>query len=68
MDKKLAFIGCGNIASAMIRGVVGSGVVAAENVMAADPCGERPQKLAQELGIRPETNNRKAVDLSLIHI
>jgi pyrroline-5-carboxylate reductase len=36
MDKTITFIGCGNIASAMIRGIVKGNVVPAGNITASD--------------------------------
>ena len=33
MDKKIAFLGCGNMASAMIGGILESKMISAQNIM-----------------------------------
>ena len=33
---KLGFIGCGNMATAMIKGIIGNGIVAKEDIIGAD--------------------------------
>lgn len=51
MDKKIGFIGCGNMGQAMIGGIVKSGLVAPEQVFAADPSETHLNKLQAEYGI-----------------
>lgn len=36
MNKKIGFIGCGNMGSAMIKGIVKSNLVDSKNIMASD--------------------------------
>ena len=55
----IAFIGAGNMAISLIRGLVKNGMQSSE-LVAADPSDEQRAK-AQELGIRAEANNARAV-------
>ena len=50
MSKQLALIGCGNMGTAMLKGIVGSGLVAASDVVVADVAQQSQQRLAAELG------------------
>lgn len=61
MEKELAIIGCGNMGSAMLKGIVGAGLVAPENIMISDVHEESQQQLASELGCMGTCNNREAV-------
>jgi pyrroline-5-carboxylate reductase len=56
-----AFIGAGNMAGALIRGLIGTGSVTADRIVAADPDGERLSTLKSELGIRTTRDNAEAV-------
>jgi pyrroline-5-carboxylate reductase len=49
---KIGFIGCGNMASAMIRGILGAGLCSAEELSAAAPSAATQAKIREELGIR----------------
>lgn len=57
--KKLGFIGCGNMGKAMLGGVVKSGLLAPEEVMAADLYAAGLEAVAAEFGIETTTDNRK---------
>ena len=46
MAKELALIGCGNMGTAMLKGIVGSGLVAAQDVTVADVSETSQQSLA----------------------
>ena len=46
MAKELALIGCGNMGTAMLKGIVGSGLVAAQDVTVADVSEASQQRLA----------------------
>lgn len=61
MNHKLAFIGCGNIASAMIRGIVTGKIIEAGKVTASDPSVEKITSMKNELGINVTTDNLEAV-------
>ena len=49
---KIGFIGCGNMASAMIRGILGAGLCSAEELSAAAPSAATQARIREELGIR----------------
>ena len=51
MDKKIGFIGCGNMGQAMIGGIVKSGLVPPEQVYAADPSEQNLNRVQKEYGI-----------------
>lgn len=58
---KLSFIGAGNMASAIIRGVVRSGFAAAGDITACDISAEKTAALKGELGIIAASDNISAV-------
>ena len=57
---KLGFIGMGNMAAALARGVVASGKVAPADLYAFDPASEKLAQMAAELGFTP-VNSEKAL-------
>lgn len=59
MDKKIGFIGSGNMAGAIIKGIIKADLVKPEQIMAADICEKRLQELKKELGIETTTENKK---------
>ena len=61
MSKKVTFIGCGNMATAMIAGMLESGKVAASDLMATAKTKETCEKKAKEFGIQTLTDNAQAV-------
>ena len=61
MAKELALIGCGNMGTAMLKGIVGSGLVAAQDVTVADVSETSQQRLAGELGCQGICDNSEAV-------
>ena len=46
---KLGFIGTGNLAGAIIRGVVASGIIEPENIVIYDVFTEKTEQLRNEL-------------------
>lgn len=60
-DHTIAFIGAGNMAGALIRGLVKTETVPATNITASDPDDQRLANLASELGIDTTSNNVEAV-------
>ena len=58
-DKTIGFIGAGNMAEAMIRGLVRGGHVAADRVAASGPRRERLDELKASYGINVTTDNRE---------
>lgn len=61
MAKELALIGCGNMGTAMLKGIVGSSLVAAQDVTVADVSETSQQRLAGELGCQGTCDNSEAV-------
>ncbi len=59
-EKKIAFVGPGVMAEAMIAGVLRQGVAAAANIIASGPREKRLEQLAARYGVGTETNNRRA--------
>ncbi len=61
-EKKFGFIGSGNMAEALMRGLLEpSGVVVPDNMFAADVSEDRLHHLHDIYGIQTVTNNREAV-------
>jgi len=56
---KLGFIGCGNMATAMIKGIISNGIVAKEDIMGADLSQTSIDKIASEMGITVTTDNKE---------
>ena len=61
VDQTVAFIGAGNMAGALIRGLISTGTVPADRIIAADPDQARLDALRSELGIRAAEKNDGAV-------
>jgi pyrroline-5-carboxylate reductase len=57
-NRRLGFVGAGNMAEAMVRGVLRSGLVAPERIIASDPSEERRQKL-HALKVHTVEDNRE---------
>jgi pyrroline-5-carboxylate reductase len=60
-NKKIAFIGSGVMAEAMIAGIIHKGLTAPDQLLAADPLPERGDYLENAYGILPLTDNCLAV-------
>ena len=54
---KLGFIGCGNMAKAMMKGIINSGAVAAADIYGSNAHEESAQAVAAEYGINAGTDN-----------
>lgn len=59
MNKKLGFIGCGNMAQAMIGGVVNSNIVPSENVIVSDPSLEKLNSVKDRLKVKVTQDNKE---------
>jgi pyrroline-5-carboxylate reductase len=57
IDRTIGFIGAGNMASAIIRGLIGTGTLPAQRILAADPDAKRLGTLESELGVRVSADN-----------
>lgn len=60
-DTRVAFVGSGAMAGAMIAGMLSQELIAPENVVAAGPRAERGEQLRGKYGVRTTTDNRAAV-------
>jgi pyrroline-5-carboxylate reductase len=62
VEHTIAFVGGGNMARALIRGLVGTATVRADQIIAADPDESKLRTLEEELGIRCTKDNAEAVE------
>jgi len=58
----IAFIGAGNMAEAVIQGVLASGLFRADQIVASDPSPARRAHLAERYGVRAVEQNREAAE------
>ena len=63
---KLGFIGCGNMAQAMITGIIGKNVVPAEEVIAADLAFAKVEKIKEKFQINITTDNCEAAKADIV--
>lgn len=59
---RLAFLGAGNMAEAIARGILRGGVLSAAEMLAADPQEQRRRLFREDLGIEAASDNTKAVE------
>lgn len=57
---KIGFIGCGNMASAIMGGVLKNGICKQEEIMAADLSQKALETAKEKLGIKTTENNKEA--------
>ena len=60
---KIGFIGCGNMASAIIRGLVSGGFPASQ-LSVSNPSTEKLKQLSLETNIQTTSNNQEVADFS----
>lgn len=61
MEKTLGFIGCGNMARAMMGGILAAGLLKPEDIVASDAHRPGLERAAQELGICTAEGNKEVV-------
>jgi len=61
-DLTIAFVGAGNMAGALIRGLIGTKTISSTHIIAADPDQARLDLLVSDLAIRVTNSNDAAVD------
>jgi pyrroline-5-carboxylate reductase len=61
MNKKLGFVGGGNMAAALIKGLLHAKVVPPEGIIVSDVKPERLEMLRQKHGVRTTTDNHELV-------
>ena len=59
---KIGFIGCGKMAGAIIKGIIESGFINAENVLASKSNPDNLNETTQKLGIKVVLNNREVAE------
>lgn len=59
--QKIAFIGGGAMAKAIIKGILGGGLVAPEQIMVGEPTQEHADALHAAFGVHTTTDNKEAV-------
>jgi len=68
MNKKLSFIGSGNMAEAILKGVLTSKIIAAKNIICSDIDPQRLKTLKKKYKIKTTNKNQEAVTFSDIII
>jgi len=63
---RLGFIGCGNMASAIIGGLVSSGLYAGEDIIASDTIEDKLRETGRRLGINTTTDNRETAKAEIL--
>ncbi|MEG0355990.1 MAG: NAD(P)-binding domain-containing protein, partial [Lachnospiraceae bacterium] len=58
---KLGFIGCGNMASAMMGGMIQNQIVKAEEIIGADVLASSREKIKETLGIHVTADNKEVI-------
>ena len=61
---KIGFIGCGNMATAMLKGILKSGEVKAADMIASAKSDKTRKKIEQELRIQKADTNAQVVDFA----
>ncbi len=61
---KIGFIGCGNMATAILKGILKSREVAATDMIASAKSDKTREKIEKELGIQKADTNAQVVDFA----
>ena len=67
-NKKLGFVGGGNMTEALVRGLVTGSSIEAKNILVSDPISERLEYMHKEYRVKTTLNNRELVQESEILI
>lgn len=59
---KLGFIGCGNMAKAIIKGIIAGGIAPADDIYGSNTSEAHAQAVAEEFGIHTSTSNVSVVE------
>lgn len=66
IEKTIAFIGAGNMAEAMIRGLLRGKVFTPEQITASGPLEEHVAEIREKYGVHTTTNNRDAARAQIV--
>lgn len=59
---KLGFIGCGNMATAIIKGIIDNGIASQSEIMGADLSEDSLDKIKNNYGVQTTTNNKEVAE------
>ena len=65
---KIGFIGCGNMATGMIRGILAAGLAAKEDLFASARSAKTRRRIREELGIVCASNEEVASGADLLFL
>ncbi|MFG6392730.1 MAG: pyrroline-5-carboxylate reductase [Lachnospiraceae bacterium] len=65
---ELGFIGAGNMAQAIIGGIINNGIVSKDEIIASAATNETITKVAQKFGIRTTLDNREAAKAKILFL
>ena len=64
--EKIGFIGCGKMAGAIIKGIIKSGFISSEKVLASKSNPENLNEVSKQLGIKITLNNKEVAEFGSI--
>ncbi|MDP4179207.1 MAG: pyrroline-5-carboxylate reductase [Bacillota bacterium] len=64
MKKTIGFIGCGNMASAMIGGIINAGLISSDNIYGSDTSNQRLDFVKEKFNIITNIDNKETVSFS----
>lgn len=64
MEKTIGFIGCGNMAAAMIGGIIKSKLVTSDKIIGSNPSTEKLEQLKKKYNISASSDNKEVAALS----
>ena len=62
MSKKVGFIGCGNMGSSMVGGLIKSGFLKADEIVVSTKTEASAKKITDELGVESTTDNSRVAE------
>ncbi len=62
LGKKIAFLGAGNMAEALVKGLLRAGTAAQQEIVCAEPRAERREEIAKRYGVAVATSNVEAAE------
>ena len=65
---KIGFIGCGNMASAIMKGIIANGIIEAKDIIGADIFAPSREKAKETLGIEVAQSNREVATWSDVFV